>query len=50
MTSLVVHGGGHTWPGGDQYVGERLVGGVTRDFSASRAVLDFLLRFELPAR
>jgi polyhydroxybutyrate depolymerase len=30
-----VEGGGHTWPGGWQYLGERIIGKTARDFSAS---------------
>lgn len=30
-----VEGGGHTWPGGDQYLPARFVGTTSRDFSAS---------------
>jgi polyhydroxybutyrate depolymerase len=37
-----VTGGGHTWPGGWQYLGERWVGRTSRDFSASEEVWCFL--------
>ena len=43
---VTVEGGGHTWPGGDAYLPERIVGKVSREASASVLVLDFLLRFE----
>ncbi len=33
--------GGHTWPGGSQYLSADLVGGVTGDYSASRAAWAF---------
>lgn len=36
-----VEGGGHTWPGGRQYLPERLVGRVSRDVDASRIILEF---------
>ncbi len=39
-----VVGGGHTWPGGRQYLPRRLVGGVCRDINASEMILDFFLR------
>ena len=39
-----VIGGGHTWPGGWQYLPQRLVGGVCRDISASEMILDLFLR------
>lgn len=38
---ITVTGGGHTWPGGKQYLGERLVGKVSKDFSASQMIWDF---------
>ncbi len=38
---ITVTGGGHTWPGGKQYLGERLVGKVSKDFSASQIIWDF---------
>jgi len=34
-------GGGHTWPGGAQYLPETLVGRVCRDFDATAVVWDF---------
>lgn len=36
-----VEGGGHTWPGGYQYLGEWLVGPTCRDFDANRVIWDF---------
>ena len=35
--------GGHTWPGGKQYLRERFVGKVCRDINASRLILEFFL-------
>jgi polyhydroxybutyrate depolymerase len=40
---LKVTGGGHTWPGGDQYFGVRFIGRVTRDLD-SGVVLDFFMK------
>jgi polyhydroxybutyrate depolymerase len=37
-------GGGHTWPGGPQYLPQRLVGRVCRDFDATFAIWDFFSR------
>jgi polyhydroxybutyrate depolymerase len=34
-------GGGHTWPGGAQYLPERLVGRVCRDFDATALIWEF---------
>lgn len=38
-----VIGGGHTWPGGRQYLKPRLIGRVCRDIDASEMILDFFL-------
>lgn len=40
---LTVQGGGHTWPGGPQYLPAGLVGGVSSDFSASEEIWAFFL-------
>jgi polyhydroxybutyrate depolymerase len=37
-----VHNGGHTWPGGWQYLAERWVGKTARDWSASEEIWAFL--------
>lgn len=39
-----LEGGGHTWPGGPQYLSRRLVGRVCRDFDATFAIWDFFSR------
>lgn len=36
-----IEGGGHTWPGGSQYLPQRLVGKVSRDFDASEVIWEF---------
>ncbi len=41
---VTVTGGGHAWPGGQQYLSPRLVGKVCRDFKASEMILDFFAR------
>jgi len=43
---LSVEGGGHTWPGGPQYLPSPLVGPTTRDFDATSTLWDFLQRHE----
>jgi polyhydroxybutyrate depolymerase len=40
-------GGGHTWPGGVQYLPELLVGRTSRELEASEAIWEFLRRFRL---
>jgi polyhydroxybutyrate depolymerase len=36
-----IKGGGHTWPGGMQYLPERFVGRTSRDLDANQAIWDF---------
>jgi len=36
-----VIGGGHTWPGGQQYLPKKIVGRVSRDFNACDALWEF---------
>ncbi|MCH8095185.1 MAG: hypothetical protein IH953_11405 [Chloroflexi bacterium] len=36
-----VEGGGHTWPGGSQYVPEIVIGQVSHDLKAKEAIWDF---------
>ncbi len=40
-------GGGHTWPGGVQYLPELLVGRTSRELEAGEAIWEFLRRFRL---
>ena len=40
-----VEGGGHTWPGGLQYLPERLIGKTSRDFDAGETAWAFFKRF-----
>jgi polyhydroxybutyrate depolymerase len=42
-----IEGGGHAWPGGAQYLPERLIGRTSRQLDASRELVEFLLRFRL---
>jgi polyhydroxybutyrate depolymerase len=39
VTLYRVHGGGHTWPGGPQYLPPRVVGHVARSFDATAVLL-----------
>ena len=36
-----VVGGGHTWPGGKQYLPQKVIGRVSRDFQGVRKIFDF---------
>lgn len=42
-----VEGGGHTWPGGDQYLPVSIVGKTSRDFNANDVIWDFFKRHVL---
>jgi len=44
VTSVTVHGGGHTWPGGPQYLPEPEVGQVCRSFDATALIWDFFIK------
>ncbi len=37
-------GGGHTWPGGKQYLKPRIVGQVSKEINASKMILNFFLK------
>jgi len=39
-----VEGGGHTWPGGEQYLGKWLVGTTCRDMDACEVIWEFFKR------
>lgn len=45
---ITVEGGGHTWPGGTQYLPVRMVGRVSRDFSACEVIWEFFKRHPMP--
>lgn len=45
---FVVQGGGHTWPGGPQYLPAFLVGTVCRDFNATEAIWEFFKNHPKP--
>lgn len=44
VTLVTVQGGGHTWPGGFQYLPERFIGKTSRDFEATGVIWDFFKR------
>lgn len=41
---LKVSGGGHTWPGGRQYLPKRRIGRVSRDINATEQIVEFFMR------
>lgn len=45
---VVVEGGGHTWPGGAQYLPVSIVGPTTHDFEASELIWAFLREHRMP--
>lgn len=47
VVNYTVEGGGHTWPGGPQYLPKFLVGRVNRDFNASEVIVEFFSRHSL---
>ncbi len=47
VVMLAVEGGGHTWPGGEQYMREAIIGRTCRDFDAGEAIWGFFDRFTL---
>jgi polyhydroxybutyrate depolymerase len=40
----IVDGGGHTWPGGIQYLPKWVIGKTSRDFNAAEVIWDFFKR------
>ncbi|MHB0996149.1 MAG: extracellular catalytic domain type 1 short-chain-length polyhydroxyalkanoate depolymerase [Elusimicrobiales bacterium] len=44
-----VKGGGHTWPGGMQYLPEFIIGKTSDEMAASDEIWDFFMRHALPA-
>jgi poly(3-hydroxybutyrate) depolymerase len=44
VTLFEIRGGGHTWPLGEPYLGERLVGRVSRELDANEALWEFFAR------
>lgn len=43
---IKIIGGGHTWPGGPQYLPKFIVGKVCRDFSASEKIFQFFMNIK----
>lgn len=41
---FIVYGGGHTWPGGLQYLPERVIGKTSRDIDANEVIWSFFRR------
>jgi polyhydroxybutyrate depolymerase len=43
---IEIKGGGHTWPGGSQYLPKIIVGKVCRDFDATEVIWEFFKKQE----
>ncbi len=43
VESIQVNDGGHTWPGGKQYLPVGLIGRASREINASKVIVDFFL-------
>lgn len=41
----IIKGGGHTWPGGYQYLGKWIIGRTCRDMNATEVIWEFFARF-----
>jgi polyhydroxybutyrate depolymerase len=48
VTLLTIEGGGHTWPGGSQYLPRLIIGRVCRDFDASERIWAFFAAHPKP--
>ncbi len=44
VSMITVEGGGHTWPGGYQYLPERFIGKTSRDIDANQMIWSFFQR------
>ncbi len=40
---IEIEGGGHTWPGGKQYLPKAIIGNLSREINASELIVDFFL-------
>ena len=44
----LIQGGGHTWPGGLQYLSENFIGKTNRDFNATSVIWEFFTKHPMP--
>ena len=42
-----IEGGGHTWPGGEQYLPESIIGRTSREFNASEVIWQFFKEHQM---
>jgi polyhydroxybutyrate depolymerase len=50
VSFYAIKGGGHLWPGGRIYAGERLIGRASRELDATTAIVTFFAAHARPAR
>ncbi|MBI5092298.1 MAG: esterase [Candidatus Hydrogenedentes bacterium] len=48
VTLYTIEGGGHTWPGGSQFLPKFIVGRVCHDFDATQAIWEFFTKHPKP--
>ena len=48
VTVVALAGGGHTWPGGRQYLPKAIIGAVCTEFDATRTIWDFFRHHPKP--
>ena len=48
VTLVAIEGGGHTWPGGYQYMPERFIGRTSKDIDANTVIWNFLRSYSSP--
>lgn len=41
-------GGGHTWPGGSQYLPQAVIGKVSKECNAEQIIINFFMKHQLP--
>jgi polyhydroxybutyrate depolymerase len=44
----IIQGGGHTWPGGPQYLPANIIGNTNRDFDATTTIWEFFKKHPMP--
>ena len=44
---IKIDGGGHTWPGGLQYLPERIIGKTSREINANAEIWNFFMKYSL---
>jgi|WetSurMetagenome_2_1015567.scaffolds.fasta_scaffold00373_19 polyhydroxybutyrate depolymerase len=46
VISYIINNGGHTWPGGRQYLPKKYIGNVCRDMNACTVIWDFFSKYK----